>query len=154
MEFTFSSSFTAVPSPVWEGHGGMVLKRMYREGELRWNWLMQVHLGGWSLNWRVCVCVVVFDVNKLIFFQVPWCSCWMLTSPTSTLHISCYCWMYCVCLLREQCIAGFIRQLISHSQLAALTTEMILELYQIPANFQHIQLQPNSYYSAEYWQAE
>jgi len=28
-----SSSFTAVPYPVWEGHGGMVLNRMYGEGE-------------------------------------------------------------------------------------------------------------------------
>ena len=39
-----SFSFTAVPSPVWEGHGGMVLKRMYGEEESRGNWLTQVHL--------------------------------------------------------------------------------------------------------------
>jgi len=31
------SSFTAVPFCVWEGHGGMVLKRMYGEAESRGN---------------------------------------------------------------------------------------------------------------------
>jgi len=53
-----SSSFTAVPSPVWEGHGGMVLKRMYRE-RVNGNWLAQVHLQGLALNQCVCVCVCV-----------------------------------------------------------------------------------------------
>jgi len=42
------SSFIAVHSPVWEGHGGMVLNRMCGEEESRRHQLAQVHLDRWS----------------------------------------------------------------------------------------------------------
>jgi len=54
------SSVTAVPSSVWEGHGGMVLKWMYGEG----NWLTEVQLEGWPLNWA-CVSFKVYNSQCL-----------------------------------------------------------------------------------------
>jgi len=39
-----TSSITTVPSPVWEGHGGMALNRMY--GWSGRNQLTQIHLEG------------------------------------------------------------------------------------------------------------
>jgi len=48
-----SSSLATVPSPVWEGYGGIELNSKYGE-ECQWekleNWLTQVHLEGLSLT--------------------------------------------------------------------------------------------------------
>jgi len=55
--FLHSCSFTDAPSPVWQIHGGMVLKRMYEEGELRRNleeWLLnQCVLRGWLVFYSI-----------------------------------------------------------------------------------------------------
>jgi len=54
----FFTTVPSVPSPVCEGHVGMVLNRKYEEGEWRWNWLTHVHLEGWPLDHRVSVNMV------------------------------------------------------------------------------------------------
>jgi len=51
--FLHYSSFTAVFSRVSEGHGGMVLNRMYGEGE--GNQPTQVHLEEWPFNRNACM---------------------------------------------------------------------------------------------------
>ena len=50
-----SSSFTSVPSPVWEDYGGMVLNRMYREGEWRGKSAISGSRGKMAVK-PACVC--------------------------------------------------------------------------------------------------
>ena len=54
----------------WEEHCGMVLKRMYRERESRWNRLTQVLWEGWAINQCMWVCVASYTGWMPV---VSWC---------------------------------------------------------------------------------
>jgi len=59
--------YSAIPSPAREGHIGMVLKRMYKEGKTRGNWITQ-------FTWTVMyVCLLLSLFLFPLWGQCCWC---------------------------------------------------------------------------------
>ena len=65
--FFHSSSFITIPSPVWDGHGGMVLNTKYEEGKWRGKLAKPGSPGSTAVK-PVRVCVVILDWKHKILW--------------------------------------------------------------------------------------